>query len=99
LSDIANIDAQLAYYFASIGKTGDFNTTKQQCLAQPFISGNLTLYSALPPACQALQECVSSYRVWMYRGAACNVALLYTSGGSGCTSGVGTVTWSSDGEC
>jgi hypothetical protein len=28
-----NLDAHLAYYFASLGKTGDFNTTKQLCLA------------------------------------------------------------------
>ncbi|WIA16467.1 hypothetical protein OEZ85_013151 [Tetradesmus obliquus] len=96
-TDVDSLDAQLAYYFASIGKTGNFNITKQQCLAQPFISGNLTLSSDLPLKCEALRTCLSSYRVWMYRGAACNVALLYTTGGSGCSGGVGTVTWNTDG--
>ncbi|WIA36658.1 hypothetical protein OEZ86_007942 [Tetradesmus obliquus] len=96
-SEVDSLDAQLAYYFASIGKTGNFNITKQECLAQPFISGNLTLASDLPLKCEALRACLSSYRVWMYRGLACNVALLYTTEGSGCSGGVGTVTWNSDG--
>jgi hypothetical protein len=65
-TELDSLDTQLAYYFASIGKTGNFNTTKQQCLAQPFISGNLTLASGLPAACEALHTCLGSYRVCSY---------------------------------